>query len=442
MRLCSLLLLSIASFSLSADWLTGLIAYEKQEYSKAKAEFSQLLPLGNGKAAFNLGVMAYYGEGQPADLVAALAYFMLASHLQHPEADDILTRLQQEATTEQRRQAQLLAQQAEQALVIKTDFRPYRFSHDHPPAVQNKSMPDIPDDVHRKHPFGYIVLRYLVDGNGRVQVVDTVDAFPSGVFDPYTFRAMRRWQYEATGKQHLMTTQINFWVRGAMTGRQATWLLSHQNLWNNALAGAPRQQEILGSVLNLVNIVADGNLMINPDLPFDNNVPDLTELFRKQQLRFTLSSFVGSVEVQTDDKGEIIRVLSSQLLQRPTAEELVGQRIRGASAGLYSLSRASRRDSAIIQPYVAMSEAMSPLYWWNQAAINGDRLAQRILGAQREDWQFYLLQQGDPQAMAWHGARLILDGETSEGQALLQQAVEAGYRQATELLQALLPEKV
>lgn len=442
MRLYSLLLLSMASFSLSADWLSGLTAYENKDFARAKTEFSQLLPLGNGKAAFNLGVMAYYGEGQTPDLVKALSYFLLASEFKHPQADDILTRLQKEANPEQRRQAQELAQQAQQAVVIKKDFKPYRFTHEHPPAGLSTPLPNIPDDVHRRHPFGYIVLRYLVDGDGRVQVVDTVDAFPEGAFDSYTFRAMRRWQYEATGKQHLMTTQINFWVRGVMTGRQANQLLNHQNLWDYAQAGAPRYQEMLGSVLNLIDIVADGLLVIDSQLPLEQKAPDLTELFRQQQLRFLLPSFVGSAEVQTNDKGEIIRVIPGRLLQSPSAEELIGERIRGAKAGWYSLSRATRRDTATVQHYLPMSNAMNPWYWWNEAAINGDRRAQRILGAKREDWQFYLLRLQDPVATAWHGARLILDGETAEGQALLQQAAAAGYSQANELLQALLPQNI
>ncbi|MDX1392715.1 MAG: hypothetical protein R3241_10045, partial [Rheinheimera sp.] len=61
-----------------ADMLEALKAYETQQFSIAKQQFEQLLPLGNELAAFNLGAMAYQGEGQESNLTAALAYFMLA----------------------------------------------------------------------------------------------------------------------------------------------------------------------------------------------------------------------------------------------------------------------------------------------------------------------------------------------------------------------------
>jgi len=76
-------------------------------------------------------------------------------------------------------------------------------------------------------------------------------------------------------------------------------------------------------------------------------------------------------------------------------------------------------------------------YWWQKAASNGNLRAQRIMGAHRQDWQFYLLQQQDPMASAWHGARLVLDGETAEGKALLEQARAADYKPAAELLKAM-----
>ena len=62
-----------------ADLLDALQHYDKKDYAKATAEFTELLPLGNEVAAFNLAVMFYKGEGATADPVKALAYFQLAA---------------------------------------------------------------------------------------------------------------------------------------------------------------------------------------------------------------------------------------------------------------------------------------------------------------------------------------------------------------------------
>ena len=69
-----------------ADMLDALKAYEQGNYTEAQQQFAELVPLGNELAAFNLGAMAYQGEGQEQDLSKAIAYFMLAAGLQHPLA--------------------------------------------------------------------------------------------------------------------------------------------------------------------------------------------------------------------------------------------------------------------------------------------------------------------------------------------------------------------
>jgi len=48
-------------------------------------------------------------------------------------------------------------------------------------------------------------------------------------------------------------------------------------------------------------------------------------------------------------------------------------------------------------------------------------------------WQAYLLSQQDPATLAWHGATLLTNGNSSQGRALLQQAITLGYPLAGEL---------
>ncbi len=83
MRKLSLLTLLLSAFTAQADLLTALQAHENKDFAKASTEFTQLLPLGNELAAFNLGAMAYNGEGQAVDKVKALAYFEFAAARNH-----------------------------------------------------------------------------------------------------------------------------------------------------------------------------------------------------------------------------------------------------------------------------------------------------------------------------------------------------------------------
>ncbi|MDP5186427.1 MAG: SEL1-like repeat protein, partial [Alishewanella sp.] len=112
MRLILVLGLLLLSFGVRADWLSALQAYENKQYAVAKTGFTNLLPLGNANAAFNLGVMAYYGEGQEVDLEQALTYFLLAEQLQHEQAGDIVKRIYEEASTAQRAGAEEAAAKA------------------------------------------------------------------------------------------------------------------------------------------------------------------------------------------------------------------------------------------------------------------------------------------------------------------------------------------
>lgn len=448
MRSIVFFLLTIISFNSYADWLSSLQAYESKQYTKAKVGFQALLPLGNADAAFNLGVMAYYGEGQDVDLVEALHYFLLAEKLQHEQAAAIVRRVYQEASGEQRGLAESAAATAFSKVIIKQNATPYQLSLEPEPQQINTPMPNIPDDVSRKHPFGYVVLQLLVGGNGNVQVVDVVDGFPEGVFDAYTFRAIQHWQFEATGKQHLVSQQLNFWVTESMSARTANQVLRAQNLWDYAQLGSSRHQEMLGSVLNLIEMVSGALVYVDDSTAGEEVVPDVSRWFSTKKRRVVIPSLDGEVNVQTNARGEIVRLLSADRLKRPEPETLLGLRIREAGEGIFKLSngltesraftRVRDKELVLVKEYIPVNEKLTPWYWWKKAAINGDLRAQRILGAKLQDWQFYLLQQQDPMATAWHGARLILDGERSEGKVLLDQAAAAGYKPATGLLNALI----
>ena len=66
---------------------------------------------------------------------------------------------------------------------------------------------------------------------------------------------------------------------------------------------------------------------------------------------------------------------------------------------------------------------MSAMFWWEQAAKNGNLEAQRVMAAHNTQWENYLLSQQDGEVMAWAGTRLILEGQREQGMQLLEQAI-------------------
>ena len=73
------------------------------------------------------------------------------------------------------------------------------------------------------------------------------------------------------------------------------------------------------------------------------------------------------------------------------------------------------------------------MFWWQQAAKNGDLDAQRVMAAYDPQWEQYLLAQQDGEVMAWAGTRMFLNGQRAQGIALLDKAIAKNYNLAEEM---------
>lgn len=430
------LIFIILAFNSKADFLQAIKAYEAGKFAEAKSGFEQLMLLANEDAIFNLAVMNYHGEGQDTDYVEALALFLLSAELGHHDAAVIAKQIGESLDGESLRSARLRFEQLQRSLLIKKNASAYHLSYGPFPAEIHTPMPIFRDEISRKFTMGYIVVRYLVDGAGKVQVADAVDVFPEGVFEREVLNTVKRWTYQATGKNHLMTTQLNFWTRDTVNTHRVSRILERQKLWEYSIANSPEHQEVLGSFLNLVTIASGKQVGFDSTLPFPQKYPNFETLLNRTALSLSYKDFVGEAELQADKDGVITEIVGDYF-RSGNATSLLKKKIKGAKEGRYWIQRVSRRDPVIVQQIVLLPEALSPLYWWSAAAKNGNKNAQRILAAKREDWQFYLLQQNDPVATTWHGARLWLDGDPTEGRILLNKAIEQGYDEAKQLLHFL-----
>ncbi|MBZ9613789.1 TonB family protein [Rheinheimera maricola] len=378
----------------TADWLAAMQAYEKADYATARAGFEKLLPLGNAQAAFNLAAMAYQGQGQSADNVSAVAYFAYAGYLGHVEADSLRQKISKTLSAEQLHQAEQLSmrlqqslkippltacnKQADESLVAECGMT----AETSPAAAISTVIPKYPSGAARYGITGYVRMRFLLDAYGKVQVVDFLDSFPRKVFDREAKRALLKFEYAPVGTAGIRTIQFDFTLDsgGGITPQLLLAQLEKHNLWVYAIAGSQQHQEALGTFLSLLKKYSPNKLAVDPAAVLDPANPDWS---------------VFSTPASVNDN----------------------------------------------QQFVAIPEMFSEIFWWRQAAKNGDYEAQRILSSFDQRWRDYLIEQEDAEVMAWYGADLVINGDIERGVALLDKAIAAGYGNGKDLKSALLGKK-
>lgn len=440
-RLWILLLTWLCSMPLSADWNTAMTAYDKQDYAVAKTEFERLVPFGNEEAIFNLGAMYHLGEGVPQDSILGLAHFMLAAELGKPNISHVVTGLQQNLTASQLAlvdtQLQRIRQQVKVPMLTSIDDNDKTKA----PQAVKRVQAKYPAAAAAKGQFGYVAMRFLVDGKGNVQTINVVDSFPNNVFDREAIRAVSRWKYEASGKSHIFSAELNFFLEGGVNVAKVDDLIQQHQLWQGALIGSPQHQFMLGHLLRLVNIQNSNYISIDRDMPITAEL-DLSVFKPMNKLEVDFSGFVGYAVVRIADDGTIVEQIYADIDPSSQVQNLLGLKLKGKiDHDVYQIMKYSH-VSAHRAPWVSasfkMPQSYSARFWWDKAAKNGSKEAQRIMAAYDKRWERYLLEQEDAEAMAWVGSRLLLEGQRAKGLALLDAAIAKQYQPAKELKKQLL----
>lgn len=417
-----------------ADMLDALKAYENKDFAQAQQQFSALIPLGNEMAAFNLGAMAYQGEGQTPNVSEALAYFMLAADLNHNQANDLLQKLLQNATEQQVEQAHQQFEQLKKGVVIvATDLDKPR--NDSLPQPVRRVHPDYPTEAAIRGQYGYVKLRFLVDEQGQVTAVNTIDAYPQKVFEKASIRAVKRWRYQPSAEKHLMTVRLDYSLDGGVKISAVEQTVAEHNLWTYAAAGSPQHQLALGMLLSLIDIQSGNEFWYNPELPLAAS-PDFSIFEKRARLKAGFDGFWGYAVVRVDQDGTITEQLETKFEARNEVSNLVGLKLKGkVETDIYRLYRRSdlANRSVDVIPAIEVSQTMSGLYWWEQSAKNGNIHAQRIMAAYDRQWENYMLAQNDAEVLAWAGTRLILEGQRERGMHMLERAIAMNYELATEM---------
>lgn len=433
-----LLLVSLVFSTLThADLLEALKHYEQKDYPKAAIEFTELLPLGNELAAFNLAVMYYKGEGTTADPVKALAYFRLAAELGDNRADGIISSVSKKLSTEELQQANSLFGSLMGTVQIK-GVEDEEFDSSDMPEIVSRKAPLYPTEALRRGLFGYNVLRFLIDEQGNVTTAEVLSSFPEKTFDKASVKAIKSWKYAATGKKHQGKVMLHYSL-GPLAKEKVTAFMQEHKLVEYAVAGSPQHQYLLGTLMDLLATNADYHVTVDKSLALNPGyeLPDL--LFKhKASFKTTIDGFYGSAEVKSDEKGVITEVVSADRMQLQQATALlVGKELDDdASHGRYRLW-AEPGKATKVQPVIELSQLHSGNYWWSMAAKNGNLSAQRQLAALNPQWENYLLQNNDPQVQTWFGVRKMLQGDKASGLSALDKAIAQHYQLAAELKAAL-----
>lgn len=432
-------LLLTASLSCQADMLQALQAYQKQDFATAASKFTELLPLGNEVASFNLAAMALNGEGQPKNTSKALTYLMLAAELKHPQAAALLQKLSAEVPTAELQQAELQFQQLQQQVKINI-FSGEEEDNKLLPLPIKRMEPRYPVEAARKGQFGYVTLRLLVDEAGKVAAVDTLDSFPKQVFEKSAIAALKQWRYQADGQKHIRKINLSFALEGGVNLRKVDKTIADYKLWDGAVAGVPQHQLVLGTLLEMVAIQSGNRPEFDASQPLSAQL-DLSLFKPTPAPKAAIKGFYGYAKVSTDEKGIITKVHYFQPDVENAQPELLGQQLTGkVKAGDYGLSRHkfNREPKIYVRHLQQAPLTLSAKYWWSEAAKNGDPDAQRIMAAYHDDWEQFLLSQQHAEVMAWAGTRLLLEGQREQGLHLLDQAIAKNYPLATELKKQFL----
>src|SRR5690606_17634123 len=153
----------------------------------------------------------------------------------------------------------------------------------------------------------------------------------------------------------------------------------------------------------------------------------------RASLKVDFNGVWGSAVVRVAKDGTITEQISAQLEEKSYITALTGLKLKGkVETDVYRVARIAVDgvSKVVAMPSIRTSRSMSGMFWWEQAAKNGNLDAQRVMAAYNPQWESYLLTQQDAEVMAWTGTRMMLEGQHEQGMQFLEQAIAKHYEPA------------
>ncbi|WP_188692056.1 TonB family protein [Bowmanella pacifica] len=194
--------LLLASMMVRADLLTATVAYQQEQFDKARQEFMQLARLGNVDALYNLGVMNLHGQGQDKDYAKAFAWFSIAADFGLSEAGSAASLVYQHLP--QQSEPVGLKQQLDHEfgfLNYQENLQPIFTSDaslDEALAPQRSHFlePVYPEEAYKKGLEGWVWVEFDIDPSGAVNDLEIIDGYPPREFERAIYNAVSRWRYQ------------------------------------------------------------------------------------------------------------------------------------------------------------------------------------------------------------------------------------------------------
>lgn len=444
-----LLASAICCGAAQATYVDAVDAVKAQQYSQAFQEFEKLQRLGNADAAYNLGLLASSGKGVSQNVELAFAYFQFAQQLGHSKASSAVVKMSVALSESQQQNAQLLlAQLHQQQQVVACWSIAHQTSGSASPKqcqtlksegfggrkVLHRQRAEYPKSAAKIGLEGFVKALVVVNEQGQVDFVDVVNSFPDDVFIEPAITALKQWQFSAEASKSFQIVQLDFNIRNRVKDNYIDSFfryISKNELWSGALAHSDNHQYTLGR--SLTALAKDLSVVQNYTEPSAQSDTGLTKrdyaevLVAKPNYPMPEQSFFAEIKsdkvlaTRTSMQGDITDK-SAELgirLQEPLVSKSLAD-------GWYQVKRQkankqSKSESLMltVKPVVARGVDLNPLYWIEQAAINGNRKAQRELASFNQQWRDYLLSEGDEVALARYALDLAISGKGPDAKLTL-----------------------
>ncbi|MBT1062764.1 TonB family protein [Bowmanella sp. Y26] len=199
--------LLLASMMVRADLLTATVAYQQEQFDKARQEFMQLARLGNVDALYNLGVMNLHGQGQDKDYAKAFAWFSIAADFGLSEAGSAASLVYQQLP--EQTQLTELKQQLDNEfgyLSYQHNLQPVFMPHSEQqdllaPQRSHFLEPVYPEEAYKKGLEGWVWVEFDIDPSGAVKDLEIIDGYPPREFERSIYNAVSRWRYQPLLKE-------------------------------------------------------------------------------------------------------------------------------------------------------------------------------------------------------------------------------------------------
>lgn len=430
-----------------ADLSQSVKLYQEKNYSQARTDFETLTKLGNARAAFNLGVMALYGEGEAKDPVRAYAYFSFAHQLGYAKAAEVLQQHSTTVTASQQQQAkQLSAQMLQNALPVYSANEPAPTHQEMFRTTLRRDHPKYPVDAVRKGISGFALAQLVVDQQGAVVYAKTHYGLPDLVFAKATETALRRWKYNPAPAITIHTVRMEFSLdpvnnlsaQGKKL-RNTQIQLVQQQAWPGALAGSAAQQLFLAGLLDYLQNQSRTYALVDQPVITPPTLADLSHLVEEGK-SYKIPAFIGEafLVVNATQQLQSVQPISG------TVPLLSGASIPGLTQGVYKIKPRDLNygksepviyatDQMHIEPMFTVPMEWTSSYWLDQAARNGHLTAQRARAVYQPYWANYLQQQNDPEALGWFAIELLSQNKVPEAKTAFDKAKKAGFRSSSDL---------